>query len=197
MSVPVSTGSGGRIPVGTLAAGRSRSVHVRCGSVRCGMEIRAGCSWATSLSNRGSGTWDHFPPPVVTSVNVMLDRETDRSRGLRSSSSAHRGGAKKAVEQFSLTGDLGGRQLTVNIARPGKNDLRRWILWWWTRLSGEVGGVRSEAGRRGDGNGTALEQGPGIVLLGSRLRQLPARALLPGRLDLSASSKRFDLRGTS
>ncbi|MBL9175850.1 MAG: RNA-binding protein [Verrucomicrobiales bacterium] len=61
---------------------------------------------------------DHFRAAgVVTSVNVMLDRETGRSRGFAFVEFSTPEEAQQAVEQFHGK-DLGGRQLTVNIARP-------------------------------------------------------------------------------
>jgi len=61
---------------------------------------------------------DHFRAAgVVTNVNVMLDRETGRSRGFAFVEFSTPEEAQKAVEMFHGK-DLGGRQLTVNIARP-------------------------------------------------------------------------------
>ena len=61
---------------------------------------------------------DHFRPAgVVTSVNVMLDRETGRSRGFAFVEFSTPEEAEKAVELFHGK-ELAGRQLTVNSARP-------------------------------------------------------------------------------
>lgn len=61
---------------------------------------------------------DHFRAAgVVTSVNVMLDRETGRSRGFAFVEFSTPEEAQKAVELFHGK-ELSGRALTVNIARP-------------------------------------------------------------------------------
>jgi len=54
---------------------------------------------------------------VVTSVNVMLDKFTGKSRGFAFVEFSTPDEAKKAVEQLH-TKEFQGRQLTVNIARP-------------------------------------------------------------------------------
>jgi RNA recognition motif-containing protein len=54
---------------------------------------------------------------VVTSVNLMLDRATGKSRGFAFVEFATPEEAGKAVEQFHNK-EFQGRQLTVNIARP-------------------------------------------------------------------------------
>jgi RNA recognition motif-containing protein len=54
---------------------------------------------------------------VVTSVNLMLDRATGKSRGFAFIEFATPEEAGKAVEQFHNK-EFQGRQLTVNIARP-------------------------------------------------------------------------------
>ena len=53
----------------------------------------------------------------VTSVNLMMDKFTGRSRGFAFVEMTSAEEANKAVEMFNGK-DLGGRQLTVNIARP-------------------------------------------------------------------------------
>lgn len=53
---------------------------------------------------------------VVTSVNLMLDRATGKSRGFAFIEFATPEEATKAVEQFNNK-EFQGRQLTVNIAR--------------------------------------------------------------------------------
>ena len=61
---------------------------------------------------------DHFSQAgVVTSVNLMLDKYTGKSRGFAFIEMATPEEANKAVEMFQGT-DLQGRPLTVNIARP-------------------------------------------------------------------------------
>jgi RNA recognition motif-containing protein len=54
---------------------------------------------------------------VVTSVNLMLDKMTGKSRGFAFVEYATAEDAVKAVEQFHGK-EFQGRQLTVNIARP-------------------------------------------------------------------------------
>jgi RNA recognition motif-containing protein len=54
---------------------------------------------------------------VVTSVNLMLDKVTGKSRGFAFVEFATAEEASKAVEQFHNK-EFQGRALTVNIARP-------------------------------------------------------------------------------
>jgi RNA recognition motif-containing protein len=54
---------------------------------------------------------------VVTSVNVMMDKFTGKSRGFAFVEYATLDEANKAVEQFHNK-EFQGRALTVNIARP-------------------------------------------------------------------------------
>src|SRR6185436_11167289 len=54
---------------------------------------------------------------VVTSVNVMLDKFTGKSRGFAFIEMGSAEDANKAVEMFHNK-EFQGRQLTVNIARP-------------------------------------------------------------------------------
>lgn len=54
---------------------------------------------------------------VVTSVNVMMDKFTGKSRGFAFVEMADPADAAKAVEMFHSK-DLQGRALTVNIAKP-------------------------------------------------------------------------------
>ena len=61
---------------------------------------------------------DHFSQAgVVTSVNVMFDKFTGKSRGFAFVEMASAEEANRAVEMFHSK-ELQGRQLTVNIARP-------------------------------------------------------------------------------
>jgi RNA recognition motif-containing protein len=61
---------------------------------------------------------DHFSAAgVVTNVNLMLDKFTGKSRGFAFVEFSTPEEANKAVEMFHGK-DLGGRALTVNIARP-------------------------------------------------------------------------------
>ncbi len=54
---------------------------------------------------------------VVTSVNVMLDKFTGKSRGFAFVEMSTAEEANKAVEMFHNK-EFQGRQLTVNVARP-------------------------------------------------------------------------------
>jgi len=54
---------------------------------------------------------------VVTSVNLMLDKMTGKSRGFAFIEFANPDEANKAIEQFHNK-EFQGRALTVNIARP-------------------------------------------------------------------------------
>ncbi len=54
---------------------------------------------------------------AVTSVNIIMDRETGRSRGFAFVEMADGTEGKAAIEGLNLK-DLGGRALTVNEARP-------------------------------------------------------------------------------
>ncbi len=54
---------------------------------------------------------------VVTSVNVMMDKMTGRSRGFAFVEFTKAEEAAKAVEQFHNK-EFQGRALTVNVARP-------------------------------------------------------------------------------
>ena len=54
---------------------------------------------------------------AVTSVNLMLDKMTGRSRGFAFVEYASEADAQKAIEQFHDK-DFQGRKITVNVARP-------------------------------------------------------------------------------
>jgi cold-inducible RNA-binding protein len=62
---------------------------------------------------------------AVTSVNLMVDKTTGRSRGFAFVEFASAEEAKKAVEQFQNK-EFQGRALTVNIARPREERAPRW-----------------------------------------------------------------------
>jgi cold-inducible RNA-binding protein len=74
---------------------------------------------------------------AVTSVNLMLDKVTGKSRGFAFVEFATAEEAQKAVEQFHNK-EFQGRALTVNIARPREERPPRW--------SGERGGDRRDRG---------------------------------------------------
>ncbi len=58
----------------------------------------------------------------VTSVNIIVDRETGRSRGFAFVEMADQQEANEAIEKLNLQ-QIGGRSVTVNEARP-KTDRR-------------------------------------------------------------------------
>lgn len=62
---------------------------------------------------------------VVTSVNLMLDKVTGKSRGFAFVEFATPEEANKAVEQFHNK-EFQGRALTVNVARPREERPARW-----------------------------------------------------------------------
>ena len=62
---------------------------------------------------------------AVTSVNLMLDKVTGKSRGFAFVEFATAEEASKAVEQFHGK-DFQGRALTVNVARPREERPQRW-----------------------------------------------------------------------
>ena len=76
----------------------------------------------------------------VTSVNLMLDKMTGRSRGFAFVEYATPGDAEKAISQFHDK-DFQGRKITVNIARPREERPPR-----SDRFSG--GGERHDRGER-------------------------------------------------
>jgi len=53
----------------------------------------------------------------VTSVNIIMDRETGRSRGFAFVEMSDGQQAKEAIEALNLA-DIAGRKVTVNEARP-------------------------------------------------------------------------------
>ncbi len=62
---------------------------------------------------------------AVTSVNLMLDKVTGKSRGFAFVEFATAEEASKAVEQFHNK-EFQGRALTVNVARPREERAPRW-----------------------------------------------------------------------
>ena len=62
---------------------------------------------------------------VVTSVNLMLDKMTGKSRGFAFVEFASPEEANKAVEEFHNK-EFQGRTLTVNVARPREERQPRW-----------------------------------------------------------------------
>jgi len=71
-----------------------------------------------SYQTAESDLQDHFSQAgVVTSVNLMMDKITGRSRGFAFVEFATAEEAAKAVELFHNK-EFQGRSLTVNVARP-------------------------------------------------------------------------------
>jgi cold-inducible RNA-binding protein len=62
---------------------------------------------------------------AVTSVSVMLDKVTGKSRGFAFVEFARPEDANKAVEEFHNK-EFQGRALTVNVARPKEERAPRW-----------------------------------------------------------------------
>lgn len=62
---------------------------------------------------------------AVTSVNLMLDKATGKSRGFAFIEFATPEEANRAIEQFHNK-EFQGRSLTVNIARPREERPQRW-----------------------------------------------------------------------
>ncbi len=77
---------------------------------------------------------------AVTSVNLMMDKMTGKSRGFAFVEFSSAADANKAVEDFNNK-DFQGRTLTVNIARPREDRPAR---------SGGGGDYRGDGGGRRD-----------------------------------------------
>jgi RNA recognition motif-containing protein len=88
---------------------------------------------------------------TVTEVNLMVDRMTGRPRGFAFVTMATPEEAQKAIEAMNGK-DLGGRALTVNIARP-KEDR--------PPGGGGYGGGRGGGGGGGGGRGPRRDYGGG------------------------------------
>lgn len=69
---------------------------------------------------------------VVSSVNLMLDKFTGKSRGFAFIEYSSSEEANKAVEMFHNK-DFQGRALTVNIARPERRSSAAQRRWWRRR----------------------------------------------------------------
>ena len=87
---------------------------------------------------------------VVSSVNLMLDKFTGKSRGFAFIEYASHDEANKAVEMFHNK-EFQGRQLTVNIARPREERPQR-------GGGGGGGGWRGDRGDRGGDRGDRRER---------------------------------------
>jgi len=62
---------------------------------------------------------------TVTSVNLMLDKATGKSRGFAFVEFADAEAAQRAIEQLHNK-EFQGRQLTINVARPREDRPPRW-----------------------------------------------------------------------
>src|SRR4051812_22750422 len=85
----------------------------------------------------------------VSSVNLMLDKFTGKSRGFAFIEYASPGDATKAVDMFHNK-EFQGRQLTVNIARPREERPARsggQARWRNDRGGGDGGGDRERSYR--------------------------------------------------
>jgi RNA recognition motif-containing protein len=89
---------------------------------------------------------------TVESASVVEDRDTGRSRGFGFVEMASKEEGEKAIEQFNGT-DLGGRNLTVNEARPREDR--------GGRGGGGGGGRGGYGGNRGGGGGRGGGYGGG------------------------------------
>jgi cold-inducible RNA-binding protein len=79
-----------------------------------------------SFQTQGQDLQDYFAQAgAVTSVNLMVDKVTGRSRGFAFVEFASAEEAGKAVEQFHNK-EFQGRALTVNVARPKEERAPRW-----------------------------------------------------------------------
>lgn len=88
---------------------------------------------------------------VVSSVNLMLDKFTGKSRGFAFVEFGTQEEANKAVEMFHNK-EFQGRQLTVNIARPREERAPR------AGGGGGGGGWRGDRGDRGGDRGDRRER---------------------------------------
>jgi RNA recognition motif-containing protein len=89
---------------------------------------------------------------VVSSVNLMLDKFTGKSRGFAFVEYGSNDEANKAVEMFHNK-EFQGRQLTVNIARPREERAPR------SGGGGGGGGWRGDRGSSGGGGGGGGDRG--------------------------------------
>ncbi len=78
---------------------------------------------------------------TVTETNLMIDRTTNRSRGFAFVTLSSNEEAQKAIDAMNGK-DLGGRALTVNVAKPREE-----------RSGGGGGGRREYGGGGGGGRG--------------------------------------------
>jgi len=89
---------------------------------------------------------DHFAQVgAVTSVNLMMDKVTGKSRGFAFVEFATPEEAQKAIDQFHNK-DFQGRAITVNIARPREERPPRWSGGAGGAPGGDRGGERRDRG---------------------------------------------------
>jgi cold-inducible RNA-binding protein len=102
-----------------------------------------------SYQTMESDLQDYFSQAgVVSSVNLMLDKFTGKSRGFAFIEFSSQDEANKAVEMFHNK-EFQGRQLTVNIARPREERAPR----------SDRGGGGGGGGWRGDRGGGGGDRG--------------------------------------
>jgi RNA recognition motif-containing protein len=79
-----------------------------------------------SFQTGESDLQDYFAQAgAVTSVNLMMDKMSGKSRGFAFVEFANAEDANRAIEQFHNR-EFQGRSLTVNIARPREERPPRW-----------------------------------------------------------------------
>lgn len=79
-----------------------------------------------SFQTGESDLQDYFAQAgAVTSVNLMMDKMSGKSRGFAFVEFANAEDANRAIEQFHNQ-EFQGRSLTVNIARPREERPPRW-----------------------------------------------------------------------
>lgn len=85
----------------------------------------------------------------VVEANVVMDKQTGKSRGFGFVEMANDADAKKAVDTLNGT-DLGGRKIFVSEARPQKDDSRG-------SFGDSASGAKDEAPAKDEENGDAAE----------------------------------------
>jgi RNA recognition motif-containing protein len=94
---------------------------------------------------------------AVTSVNLMLDKMTGRSRGFAFIEFANEADAQKAIAQFHDQ-DFQGRKITVNVARPREERAPRERFGGGGGGGGERRGGYDRGGDRGGDRGERRER---------------------------------------
>jgi cold-inducible RNA-binding protein len=96
---------------------------------------------------------------TVESATVVEDRDTGRSRGFGFVEMASKEEGEKAIEQFNGT-DLGGRNLTVNEARPREDRGNRGGGRGFGGGGNRGGGGGGRGGYGGGGGGGGRDRSP-------------------------------------